>query len=81
MEAWQQVADMVSETEFWELTSFTTAGSRQRELDMNQDYNHPKPTPVTYFVQQGHTSQTFLNIATIWGPSVPISEPIGDSLI
>ena len=33
-----------------------SAGSKERDTGPALKFETPKPTPVTYFVQQGHTS-------------------------
>ena len=63
-----------------------SAGSRRREKKergTKRDWGwcgFLKPQsvhPVTFLLQQGHTSQSFPNSSTNWGPSIQTHEPMG----
>ena len=66
----------------WTAESSHRGTSKQTALEMAENFWNSKASPtVTNLLQEGHTSQSFPNSSTSWGPSLQTSEPVGGSPI
>lgn len=80
-EVWQQATHMRTKAGSWEIISSDPSRSRkQASWKWHKAFNSQRPLAMTFFLQQA----MLLNLpdsTTNWGPSVQISEPMGDIFI